>query len=74
MFSIIEFENVNYCNSSILPQNALRRDTHARIQNVLSEGGSKFVFFFFIFSIDEGREDPNATISGPSLARQRNAI
>ena len=28
MFSIIEFENVN----------TLRRDTHARIQNALSEG------------------------------------
>ena len=26
------------------------------------------------FLIDEGKEDPNATINGPSLARQQNAI
>ena len=26
------------------------------------------------FLVDEGREDPNTTISGPSSARQRNAI
>ena len=25
------------------------------------------------FLVDEGREDPNTAISGPSLARQRNA-
>ena len=31
-------------------------------------------FLFFIFFVDEGREDPNSTISGPSLARKRNAI
>ena len=31
------------------------------------------VFFFFCL-VDEGREDPNTTISGPSSARQRNAI
>ena len=39
--------------------------------------GSNFdnVFlFFFLHVIDEGREDPNTTISGPSSARQRNAI
>ena len=38
--------------------------------------GSKFDFFslFFIFSNDEGREDQNTTINGPSWARQRNAI
>ena len=28
----------------------------------------------FLFLIDEGREDPSTTISGPSSARQRNAI
>ena len=49
MFNIIEFENVNSCNFSILPLNALRRDTHARIQEVFSEG-SKFDFFlYFLF-------------------------
>ena len=38
--------------------------------------GSKFenVFFSILFYVDEGIEDPNTTISGPSLARQRNAI
>ena len=27
-----------------------------------------------VFLVDEGREDPNTTISGPSSAHQRNAI
>ena len=27
-----------------------------------------------IFKVDEGCEDPNTTISGPSSSRQRNAI
>ena len=31
-------------------------------------------FLLFVFLVDEGRQDPNTTISGPSLARQRNAI
>ena len=44
---------------------------HARIQKVLSEG-VKLLFFFFL--VDEGREDPKNTKSGPSSARQRNAI
>ena len=30
--------------------------------------------FFFLILIDEGRESPHTTISGPSSARQRNAI
>ena len=29
---------------------------------------------FFTFLVDTGREDPSTTISGPSSARQRNAI
>ena len=33
--------------------------------------GSKFDN---VFLVDEGIEDPNVTINGPSLARQRNAI
>ena len=28
----------------------------------------------FVFKVDEGREDPSPTLSGPSSARQRNAI
>ena len=31
-------------------------------------------FILFYFSVEEGREDPNTTISGSSSARQRNAI
>ena len=31
-------------------------------------------FFLVAFSVAEGREDPNTTISGPLSARQRNAI
>ena len=46
------------CNSNV---------SHARIMKVLS-GGPTFVF------LDEGREDPNTTKSGPSSASQRNAI
>ena len=31
-----------------------------------------FVFFFlFCFLVDEGRKDPNTTISGPTSARQQ---
>ena len=44
---------------------------HARIQKVLSEGGPTLTTFFLV---DEGREDPSTIISGPSSARQRNAI
>ena len=37
--------------------------------------GSKFdKVFFFIFSVDEGIEDPNTAINGLTSARQRNAI
>ena len=32
------------------------------------------VFLCFFFSVDEGRDDPNTTISGPTLARQQNAF
>ena len=37
---------------------------HDQIQKVLSEGVQKFAFFFLI---DEGIEDPNVTINGPSM-------
>ena len=52
---------------------------HARIQSFVRGGGGATVTFFFCFFfvfvlVDEGREDPNTTISGPSSARQRNAI
>ena len=38
--------------------------------------GYKFdnVFFLFLFLVDEGIEDLNTAINGPSLTRQRNAI
>ena len=36
---------------------------------------SNYCFFsFFSFLVDEGREDSKTTKSGPSSARQRNAI
>ena len=28
----------------------------------------------FVFKVDEGRKDPSPTLSGPSSARQQNAI
>ena len=37
-------------------------------------GGPTLTFFFFFFFFDEGRNYSNTTISGPSTARQRNAI
>ena len=40
-----------------------------RIQKVLSEGTD--VIFFCWFLVDEGREDPNTTKSGPLSTRQR---
>ena len=42
-------------------------------QKVLSPGGGGSNFDNF-FLVDDGREDPNTTISGPSLARQQNTI
>ena len=37
--------------------------------------GPTFTTFFFVFFLgDEGKVDPNTTISGPTSARQRNAI
>ena len=41
----------------------------------LCQRGSNFdnVFCLFVL-VDEGREDQNTTLSGPSSARQRNAI
>ena len=48
---------------------------HVRIQKVLSEGVQlNFDVFLCFLVVYEGREDPNANISGPSSARQRNAI
>ena len=36
--------------------------------------GSNFEKVFFLLQVDEGRVGPNTTISGPSSARQQNAI
>ena len=44
----------------------------ARIQKVLPEGSDFDVVFFSL--VDEGRDNPNTTISGPRSARQRNTI
>ena len=46
---------------------------HAWIQKVFFRGGPSF-FMFFFFLVDQGREDPNTAINGPSLARQQYAI
>ena len=48
--------------------NIVTYTAHARIQNVLSEGVQLWQRFFSWW------EDQNTTISGPSSARQRNAI
>ena len=36
-------------------------------------GGPTLITFFLFFLFDEGIEDPNTGIIGPSSARQRNA-
>ena len=46
---------------------------HARSQIALSEGPG-VQLWRVCFQFDDGRKDPNTTISGPSSARQRNAI
>ena len=45
-------------------------------ESSVREGGPIVFFLLFLklFSLDEGREDPNTTKSGPSLASQRSAI
>ena len=40
-------------------------------ENFVRGGPNKFDFFFLV---DEGRDDQNTIISGPSSARQQNAI
>ena len=47
--------------------------TDARIQKICPKGSS-FDKVYFSFLVNEGREDPNTTISGLPSARQRNAI
>ena len=37
-------------------------------------GGPNLTSCFINILVDEGTEDPNTTISGPSSARQRNGI
>ena len=44
---------------------------HGQIQKVFFRVGPSLTTFLLV---DEGKEDPNATINGPSSARQRNAI
>ena len=39
-------------------------------ESFLTWGPTLTIFFL----VDDGREDPNTTISGPSSTRQRNAI
>ena len=47
---------------------------HVRVQKILSEGVQFNSDIFIIIFLDEGREDPNATKSRPSSARQWNTI
>ena len=55
---------------------SVREDYRMSGSRKFCQRGSNFdnVFFFFFFLVDEGREDPSTTISGPSSARQRNTI
>ena len=47
------------------------RYLYTRVQKVLSKGVPNLITFF---SVDEGIEDPNSRLNGPSSAHQRNAI
>ena len=47
--------------------------TCADQESFVREGPTLTTIFIFIL-VDEGREDPSTTISGPSSTRQRNAI
>ena len=51
----------------IIAQDVTLMDRYAQIQKVLSR---EVIFFGF----DEGRNNQNTTISGPSLARQQNSV
>ena len=44
--------------------------SNVRIQKIMSDGSNLDNGIL----VDEGWEDPNTTLSGPSSARQRNAI
>ena len=51
----------------------------ARIQKVLPGGGGggatlTTYFFWVFFLVDEGRDEPNTTISGSTSTRQQNTI
>ena len=50
--------------------NSKKNAPHARIKICFQRGPTLTNFFI----VDEGREDPNSTKSGPSSARQRSAI
>ena len=54
----------------LLNDTSREEQDHARIQKSFVRGGPTLTTFFF----NEGRDDPNTTISGASSARQRNAI
>ena len=43
-------------------------------ESFVGGGGPTVTFLVLFFLVDEGREDPNTTISGPSSACQQNAI
>ena len=54
------------------------RSKHSTTEPLRSRGGGPnvktFFLMFFFFEVDEGIEDPNIKVIGPSSARQRNAI
>ena len=58
------------CSSSPLICHSIPLTTGA-----IPEGGpTQKTFFFLLFLVEEGRENPYTTISGPSSACQQNAI
>ena len=60
------------CWEMLLNDTSGEEQDHARIQKSFVRGDQTLTTFLLFFN--EGRDDPNTTISGASSARQRNAI
>ena len=82
-FNIIGYPQIYYLGTTLyfhiykgnVGTQELMKLHHARIQKILSEGVQLLQRSFSVFFlVDEGKEDPNTTISGSPSARQRNAI
>ena len=63
-------ENIAFDPSDYIMDHAILVASICMGESISTMRGPRKFFFF----LDEGREDPNTTKSGPSSTRQRNAI